>query len=551
MAKLSKELRTGIHNRFDIEVVDVKTGKVKQKARGYNTICNNYYTCILNKTQALYIQIGSGSGTPSPSDTGLFSYVGFADANSSYSLYDRIDTSREHEGIWSRQFKRVIPNNQYVGSTITEIGLATGSSGNNIVTHAILKDMNGNPISIEHTATDIIYIYCTVYLHYENQHSDIHLWLGRTYSQNYPSSYNNFGIVGRILLSAFGAYYEDPMAVMGNDFLRGGFYWESDFSRYDGPQNAAEMGRIEGRVVQTNDTQNKSITFTFPQLKVGAGNVSGLSQVGLSLEGDGWRGGNRNYSGNEVTIEAGGTVFPPSHVTNESVGIGDGSQTKFKTKFNYPYNAVVYVNGVRQNSGVTVKKLPCYAITNNFYPIPTNKVGWQLFKRVFPEDVTLIKPAASGNSFTNSYWSDNYGVTGIPIYGSNGNYGFVIADGDAIECLVPEIGIYGIGGENGTIKGSNDGITWVDIPTQRTIAGKPSMMDQTYAHYKYYKNTRNGTQGANIVVNNYDGYNIIFDNPPASGDVITVDYDCDKILKDADHVLDVSITLTFGEWTGE
>ena len=52
------------------------------------------------------------------------------------------------------------------GSTLTEVGVAYGASSSNLATHAMLKDMNGNPISIPKTDTDIINVYATVYAHW-------------------------------------------------------------------------------------------------------------------------------------------------------------------------------------------------------------------------------------------------------------------------------------------------------------------------------------------------------------------------------------------------
>ena len=59
-----------------------------------------------------------------------------------------------------------------VGETITEVGIGYGSSSTSLATHAMLKDMNGNPISIEKTDTDIINIYATVFAHWSTSQYD-------------------------------------------------------------------------------------------------------------------------------------------------------------------------------------------------------------------------------------------------------------------------------------------------------------------------------------------------------------------------------------------
>ena len=44
-------------------------------------------------------------------------------------------------------------------------------------------------------------------------------------------------------------------------------------------------------------------------------------------------------------------------------------------------------------------------------------------------------------------------------------------------------------------------------------------------------------------------YNIHFDVAPAAGAVITIDYTPDCIAKDENHVFDLTLELTLGEYT--
>ena len=64
-----------LHNRFDIEIIDAKTGEIKQKAFAENVILNNWWSVIeSNGIPFGNLAFGSGSGTPSASDTALFNY---------------------------------------------------------------------------------------------------------------------------------------------------------------------------------------------------------------------------------------------------------------------------------------------------------------------------------------------------------------------------------------------------------------------------------------------------------------------------------------------
>ena len=62
----------GLHNRFDIEVLDARTGELKQKAQAFNVICDALWNQIFSSFQGRpatyayfeYILFGTGSGTP-------------------------------------------------------------------------------------------------------------------------------------------------------------------------------------------------------------------------------------------------------------------------------------------------------------------------------------------------------------------------------------------------------------------------------------------------------------------------------------------------------
>ncbi len=527
MGKLNKELRMGIHNRFDIEVVDVETGEVKQRAQALNVVCNSYYSTVLafpnvsSSRLPWTVGYGSGSGTPAATDTALFNKIGAAvsklGGDSTYGTYDNLDFSEEHDGIWKRLMKCVIPNTQSVGATITEVGLATSDAGS-IFTHAMLQDMNGNPISIQHTSTDVINIYCSIYLHYAGQSGDIRLFGSFIRNYDYQNRTRLGSFVYRALLYYDGASYETNSAYGATRYRLAKPGIAASFRKDGLESNAVSISASNF----STSSANKSITLTVPQLPISKGNGGCYNKILFEAQaGSSWY-WSASPTARSVEIRVGGTTIPSFSISDEGIGTGDGSNTKFKTKTARPYNSVVKVNGVVQSSGVTIKK-------------------WGLI-------------SASANSNVSAYDSDNYttdykyvryvslsdvdwdDVSGSP-------YSGIYAD-KVLEVLDPEIGLYRINAANGKIKGSNDGTTWYDVETNTNNA----QMNQAGAHYRYYKST-DGNYSAYI--NAYDGYNVIFDTAPAQGDVVTIDYTTDYFPKDSDHVLDVTLTLTFGEWTGE
>jgi len=151
--------KINIHNRFDVEVRDVD-GNLKQEATGYNIVLDSMYNRLCGGNSYFdYIHFGTGTGTPVASGTSLFTHLG-----------TKIGVNEEQvKAIPNSSWKQkiVLAPEEYVGDTITEVGIAYGSSSSYLVTHAMLKDSEGNPISITKTSTDVITIYATIFVTFD------------------------------------------------------------------------------------------------------------------------------------------------------------------------------------------------------------------------------------------------------------------------------------------------------------------------------------------------------------------------------------------------
>jgi len=131
---MKAQAKVNIHNRFDIEIRDAKTGKLKQKAYAENIVLDQMYTRLCARS-AYFVNIhfGTGTGTLSASRTSLFTHLGTKTAvNDAQSK--ALPTS------WWRQ-KIVLNPEEYIGSALSEVGIAYGSTSTNLVTHALIKDM--------------------------------------------------------------------------------------------------------------------------------------------------------------------------------------------------------------------------------------------------------------------------------------------------------------------------------------------------------------------------------------------------------------------------
>lgn len=495
MGKLSKELRMDIHNRFDIEVVDVETGKVKQRARAFNVVCDNFVNAMCSSQAsygfARYLQYGSGAGTPSRSDVSLFNRNGYKEMptyNYSDTHYDAINN------VLSGTRKVVLGISEAVGVTLTEVGLAYGTGNGTLSTHAMLQDMNGNVITITKTDTDVINLYATVYVHFAQEAKDGFGYARMTFYKN------SEGITNSDL--ALLGYY--PGTYMATDFVasKGGIRPVG----YSDPASASygvTATPAEGKIV-----------IRSARWDVSQANINGVRALGMG----------------NFLLQKGTNGFAAFSITGETVGTGDGSTTKFKTKFDMPYNASVKVNGVTQQSGVTVKKLPVtkpsetrmgytnHAISLDELSTPNHHVytARARYYDNYSNDLLRTAPGVT-TIFFNPMWEEGEGFSGF-----NGHSGYY------------------------DVWASNDCENWT------YLTGSSSAWDAQYKAYKYFKFTGKQTGGTlYYFYETHDTYNIIFDNPPAQGDVITVDYTTDYIPKDSDHVLDVELTFTFGEWTGE
>lgn len=496
---MKKELMAQIHNKFEIEVIDGETGKIKQKAQAHNTVLNQLWTYLFadsGSSWGTYIHYGSGSGTPSASDTALFTFSG-AVGVTEVSLSPNYANS-----VISRVCRIQLGTSAAVGVTITEVGLAAGSGSSTLTTHAMLQDMNGNPISIAKTDTDIINIYATVYLHWNISDTSFSLCAGA---------------IARFILGANVIYSNNNY----NPLREGTFKFYISNSN-TGITYASHNIQGDGATVisasRSADTTNKRLTFTATRVDVGTANWHGIRYINVGVSQLGETG---------LLIRSGQNTWAKTQITGESVGTGDGTTTEFSTKFNFPEDATVYINGnAVAATDVTVKKLPVVnmSVTNRL-------TGWYDCPLLFLDDASTdarhIYAPATSNSYINgsAYINVSNRIVYNPSYTEGGGISYVSTR------------------DSFTLQTSDDLVTW-------TTVGSGSNITVPAAHQakKYYKfvgdtllYTLTGVTPANIV----------FNTAPANGDVITIDYKTDSICKDADHVLDFSVTLQFGEYSGE
>ena len=151
------EYGVGLHNKFDIQLVD-STGNIKQEITAYNIVLNSYYSHLSNDEVISFnrLLIGTGTGTPAVTDTGLFQLLAYKDFDFAYT-----DVIYHDVNQYSVAASLTFTENEAIGR-ITEIGIS--NRNNTLYTHAMVSDAEGHTISINKTNTDRLIITITVYL---------------------------------------------------------------------------------------------------------------------------------------------------------------------------------------------------------------------------------------------------------------------------------------------------------------------------------------------------------------------------------------------------
>jgi len=508
--------KVSIHNRFDIEVIDSRTGEVKQKAYAENIVLNRLWTALLadNGNRYFgYIFYGSGTGTPSASDSTLFNHVASVAVKDSevngMSGYEY--TCDLKNGIASARGMIQLDENTAVGVTITEVGIGYGSSADNLCTHAMLQDMNGNQISIQKTDTDIVNIYATVHAHWTQ--------IGNLYldASFYYSSTNKSALFKGWVLGTTKTQYSNIPFPKGAYFTKEGSY------KYKGYNNVDHNYLDYKTATITFDAPNKKAVFAVPRYTVSEANAGGIGAVWVNTEG---------YRSIRLSAS---DFYAGDNIVGEAVGTGDGSTKNFALKFDFPENAKIYVNGTQVMSGFTVRKIPANTLNLK-----------QAYVRRLYSGSTASKDIIDDSAEPNN--------TG---YLNRDKY--VMEAGAIIHNMISDIGFASMypgnnsSGYRTALYGSNDLESWTEIynGSDNVTEANPRALDATSGHYKYYKalGLDNQAQPIYFTWNTDDFKAVVFASAPANGDVITADYHTPYIAKDADHVLDISYTVQFGEHT--
>lgn len=486
-------INAAIHNRFDIEVVDAKTGEVKQKAQAFNVICNKLWDYALSSngssTQYFkYIQYGSGTGTPAATDTALFKRVGGVSATGT-----TVSVNKEDFTV-SVQKRISILETEAVGVEITEVGISMDSS-NNLCTHAMLQDMNGNPISILKTDTDIINVYATIFVRFPEKH--------RTFTED-----------NDIMLSDIAAWARHLCGTDNNDNYPG---IPARAQLQVAPVASSTTGLYTAHGASgTINADTKTVTYKYGRFAAADNNLPGGARYVVLMSSN-----VSVYAGSPIAVvKTSGTK-----VLDEAVGTGDGVTVDFATKFDCPKNAVIKVDGAVVDAVVEPAPLLYQNMDYYFQEIEVVDGNPVVRFRNSTNDM-LYGATVTDETLTIYEWST--------FYNPHHKYGIAsfkagAGSSDTFQVLV-----------------SDDLQTWHSL----TFSSSRNEVPAEYQYYKYWKmmSFNSSYYIKELYAKDLNGTNIHFATPPADGAVITIDYDTEVLGKDENHVYDFEMTVTFGEY---
>ena len=366
-----------LHNHFDLEVIDSRTGQKKSSAHAENVVTNSWYHEVFyglsgqgNGYAGIGVALGSGTGTPAVTDKSLFNYVfggacrGYSSScigPSSNTVEQLLDDNNKLIGYKATRVWVFPAKSSYVG-TLTEVGLTIKTPTGTLRSHAMLKDAEGNEIAIKKTDLDILTVTVTFYLTVNMQWTNpieyaprFIYWLAHI-----------FGIIDTTESPINTSTYHDRIEHISFVGCLAGSMQVDESSEFYGPQ-AVLAGSLEpacnSSVLSYAEGDNRCIngvTVSCNSARLGTEASNDWVINGLSYE-IGNYGGPSEYCPSLFLPFPNEDVFPAMALSDLQVGVGDGSTTEFApaVPLFVEGSDKVYINGVEQVRGVD------YTIDNN------------------------------------------------------------------------------------------------------------------------------------------------------------------------------------------
>lgn len=509
------QLKARLHNRFDIEVVDARTEEVRQTAQAENLILDGAWTHIINFNYddtwngyyPVYdwfgkIRFGTGTGTLSAARTALFTPLGTKTCETTEWSFNQA------ENYASLRRRITLLESEYIGSILSEVGVATGASSDVLCTHALLKDMNGNDVTIEKTGTDIIYIYGTTYLQLPAFTGlDMPIDFFRCWPGSNPLM---AGLLGqRVISFSTGGTFNETAYSMHPDLIAAytGEVGSVHMDTYQ-PSGYIYIVRTPNTApgyTQSIDLPNRTMTIHH---RIPAANGNDTAGIKMLLLGTG-----NSYRHRNCLIARFPSAYHTQARLEEQIGTGDGINSSFATSFPFIQgDAVVKVDGTPVNATIFAGVPKVKNILSYMKIWGASGSGYR--------DASLLFSGAGDQVVEN------------PFYAS--------------------FGIDTMKGSTVTIYKSDNKTDWIQVFTT-TGSSQTYTVAAGDKQSRYWKFTKSGTGDWSISEINCNALdnlkNVVTETPPPNGSIVTADYATDVAAKDLNHVLDITFSIVLNDAT--
>lgn len=485
------ENKVSIHNRFEIHVV--RDGKIIQKGFAENILLDSIYPRLqANSAFASNIRFGTGTGIVSPERTSLFSDLG-------YKAIQVVEVVYGHPV--SKAVRRIQINpEEFVGQTFTEIGLAHSTSESSLVTHALIKDSEGNPISLLKTSLDVLYIYATVF-------ATVSLAEGlELYSLT-----NNF-----IIRTALGYGATRPPIIAG-------YSTQTDPKIASGNSLTQMSGGPHSQITPTYDTSVPRTLSAYARIPVEVLNIG--RSINTLAHGTRGRPNETTISGVVVHDLKSTELVASYEFFNVEIGVGDGTKTVFPIDFPLYEDLVLKKDGVVLSSGFTEKKSLLYLNPIDFIDADS-----------LPENIPAYYYGTSYREVLSN--------TTFKLKEPKNLLGFhIFSRAETTQTA---------GSPSATLQGSLDnGVTWQTLLASSINSVSfdteiPITLDGVLTHIRIGSSAYFGCLYL-LLQESPEENAVVFDVPPEENSVITADYKIKNLPKTTDYVVDVTFTYVFGE----
>ena len=289
-------------NNYRLQHIDTITGEILHDLEFHNVVLDQIIDAVTNSTwgYSFGIAIGDGSGTPSASDTQLFHEIKKFTASTG-------EKKKKDNNTLLFSVSVTIPASTSEVYDISEVGVCFYQD--TLVTHALILDSEGNPITIKKKDTDKIILNCELYITFESEdieNFDVANFVKGSSYLGTLAIYYNFGAATS--LEAERVSTASCKGLWGDDDE---LIYKNSLSTYNLPSPSWVKDK-DAKTLTVKFGPSRLPEFSMPTYIRGI-TFGKLGTIKLPNE----------------------AIFPRYKVSNIIVGIGDGETTKFKCPLNY------------------------------------------------------------------------------------------------------------------------------------------------------------------------------------------------------------------------